>query len=103
MTTIQYQIKKLEDELQHLKGIVARQPVKVDIGEGDFAFLDDVMYIIVRNNGKYSSKDKYIGVRTNSNGVAWLRFQDATSFAKHCFGPTYERLCPTLCDISALV
>lgn len=88
MTTIQDQIKKLEDELQHLKEIVARQPVKVDIGEGDFAFYGGEMYVIVRNNGKYTAKDKYVGVRVDNSGVAWLRLKDVVYFAKHVFsGP----------------
>ena len=88
MTTIQDQIKKLEDELQNLKEIVATQTAKVDIGEGDFAFYGSNMYIIVRNNGKYPSKDRYIGVRVDNSGVAWLRLKDAKYFAKHVFsGP----------------
>ena len=88
MNTIQDQIKKLEDELQHLKEIVATQTAKVDIGEGDFAFYGGDMYFIVRNNGKYSSKDKYIGVRTESNSVAWIKLIHAVYFAKHVFsGP----------------
>ena len=85
MTTIQDQIKKLEDELQHLKEIVETQTAKVDIGEGDFAFYGGDMYFIVRNNGKYTAKDKYIGVRADNNGVSWLRLEDAVYFAKHAF------------------
>ena len=103
MITIQDQIKKLEDELQHLKEIVARQSAKVEIVEGDFAFYGDAMHIIIRNNGKYSSKDKYIGVRVDCDRVSWIRLKDASNFAKHCFLPSYEKLLPTLCDISALV
>ena len=88
MTTIQDQIKKLEDELQHLKEIVATQTAKVDIGEGDFAFYGDNLYFIVRNNGKYTAKDKYVGVRVDNRGVTWLRLKDAKYFAKHVFsGP----------------
>lgn len=102
MTTIQDQIKKLEADLQHLKELVKAPPERVDIGEGDFAFYGEQMYIIVQNDGRYATKDKYVGVHTYKGGILWLKLKDAEFFAKHSFGFNPKTYMPCQCNVTSI-
>lgn len=99
MSTIQDQIKKVEDELQHLKKLVKAEPEMVSIGEGDFAFYREELFIIVRNDGRYASEDKYVGVHTHKGSISWIKLKDAEFFAKHGFGSNLKTYVPCQCNV----
>lgn len=102
MSTIQDRIKMVEEELQHLKNLVKAETEMVSIGEGDFAFYREELYIIVRNDGRYRTEDKYVGVRTYKGSISWLELETAEFFAKHGFGSNLKTYTPCQCNVTSI-
>ena len=79
--------------------IVKAETERVSIGEGDFAFYREELFIIVRNDGRYKTEDKYVGVYTHNGSISWIKLKDAEFFAKHGFGSNLKTYVPCQCNV----
>ena len=120
------EVKVMIDKLKEFQTVIAEMQTQLEvtaaeldnsltvIREGDFAFYCSNAYVILRNNGRYATYDKFVCVRfgykhpgdeyksTAHNQISWVGLNDAEWFSSHSHDWNHEKIRPDLCDLSQL-